>query len=258
MGKSARRAAANNRANQMNPNSPAFQASRASTKAAADNRSNQLNPNSDAYAKSRETSEPSQQWKDEYPGAWVDYTNMQPPGPSPDPPASSWPGLQDKQDEKRKTAEALSRRAASVSWSEFSEILSSAIKNRDTTNLEAVMKGGARLPAKELAEAISRIMVEGPLFVQYHIIPYADASLLVDILLDCDLQSIPSGGPLGPDYARFYLDYIGYYVAQDSSKVLPKLIDALSAGSQERQLRAAELIRKCKDPSLTLPEIHKY
>ena len=48
MGKGHGRAAANNRANQMNPNNPAYYTSRASTKAAADNRSDQLNDNNPA------------------------------------------------------------------------------------------------------------------------------------------------------------------------------------------------------------------
>ena len=242
----------------MNPNSSAYAASRSSTKAQADNRSNQLNPNSEAYRSSREGTKPSDQWKNEYPGAWVDYTSMELPHPSPDPPASSSMATDLKRVEKQRIADSLSKRAASISWSEFSEILNSAIKGQGTTNLEAVMKGGANLPAKELVETITKIMVEGPLFVQYHMIPYTDASLLVDVLLDFDLRRVPSGDSLGPDYARFYLDYIGYYVARNSSKVLQKLIEALSEGSQERQFIAADLIRKCKDPNLTLPEIHKY
>ena len=53
-GKGRSRAAANNRSNQMNPNNPAYAASRSYTKAMADNRSNQLNPNNAAYRESRE------------------------------------------------------------------------------------------------------------------------------------------------------------------------------------------------------------
>ena len=56
-GKGRSRAAANNRSNQMNPNNPAYAASRSYTKAMADNRSNQLNPNSEAFRKSREGGE---------------------------------------------------------------------------------------------------------------------------------------------------------------------------------------------------------
>ena len=58
MGKGHGRAAANNRANQMNPNNPAYSSSRASTKAAADNRSNQLNDNNPAYWSSRGAEKP--------------------------------------------------------------------------------------------------------------------------------------------------------------------------------------------------------
>ena len=53
MGKGSGKAAANNRADQMNPNNPSYAASRASTKAATDNRSNQNNPNNEAYDRSR-------------------------------------------------------------------------------------------------------------------------------------------------------------------------------------------------------------
>jgi len=58
MGKGHGRAAADNRANQMNPNNPAYASSRASTKAAADNRSNQLNDNNPAYWSSRGLEKP--------------------------------------------------------------------------------------------------------------------------------------------------------------------------------------------------------
>lgn len=64
------KAAADNRANQMNPNNPAYAESRAYTKAVADNRSNQLNPNSEAYAKSREGKAPEN--LNNYPGAWIE------------------------------------------------------------------------------------------------------------------------------------------------------------------------------------------
>ena len=61
MGKGHGRATANNRANQMNPNNPAYYSSRASTKAAADNRSNQLNENNPAYWSSRGQEKPEHQ-----------------------------------------------------------------------------------------------------------------------------------------------------------------------------------------------------
>ena len=61
MGKGHGRAAANNRANQMNPNNPAYYSSRASTKAAADNRSDQLNSNNEAYWSSRGHEKPKSQ-----------------------------------------------------------------------------------------------------------------------------------------------------------------------------------------------------
>ena len=64
MGKGHGRAAANNRANQMNPNNPAYASSRASTKAAADNRSNQLNENNAAYWSSRGEEKPKPQGSD--------------------------------------------------------------------------------------------------------------------------------------------------------------------------------------------------
>ena len=61
MGKGHGRAAANNRANQMNPNNPAYYSSRASTKAAADDRSDQLNSNNEAYWSSRGHEKPKSQ-----------------------------------------------------------------------------------------------------------------------------------------------------------------------------------------------------
>ena len=61
MGKGHGRAAAKNRANQMNPNNPAYYSSRASTKAAADNRSDQLNSNNEAYWSSRGQEKPKSQ-----------------------------------------------------------------------------------------------------------------------------------------------------------------------------------------------------
>lgn len=57
MGKGRGKAAADNRSNQMNPNNPAYQSSRAS-KAAAVNRSNQLNDNNEAYWSSRGEEKP--------------------------------------------------------------------------------------------------------------------------------------------------------------------------------------------------------
>ena len=64
MGKGHGKRAANNRANQMNPNIPAYYSSRASTKAAADNRSNQLNENNPAYWSSRGEEKPKPQGSD--------------------------------------------------------------------------------------------------------------------------------------------------------------------------------------------------
>ncbi|HYC12129.1 MAG TPA: hypothetical protein VEC02_05655 [Nitrososphaerales archaeon] len=61
MGKGHGRAAANNRANQMNPNNPAYYSSRASTMTAADNCSNQLNGNNPAYWSSRRLEKPKLQ-----------------------------------------------------------------------------------------------------------------------------------------------------------------------------------------------------
>ena len=58
MGKGSNRAAANNRANQMNPNNYAYASSRASTKATNDNRSGQLNPETDVYWSSRNAPTP--------------------------------------------------------------------------------------------------------------------------------------------------------------------------------------------------------
>lgn len=258
MGKGAR-AAANNRSNQMNSNNSAYHSSRASTKAMRDNRSNQLNPSSDAYAKSRGGS--SDQYESSY-GAPRFWNEPYPGPPQIDTVQADSPErgeFQDKLDSKRINAEVLAERASSVSWAEFSEILNSAIEDGKTEYLlDAVMKGGAKLPDKELAETITRIMVEGPLYVQYHIIPYTDANLLVDILLEFDWRKMPPKDALGPDYNRFYVDYIGYHIARNASHVLQKLIDALSEGAPERQFRAANLIRKCKDPNLALPDIHKY
>lgn len=57
MGKGGGKAAANNKANQMNPNIPAYSSSRASTKAAADKHGNQMNPNNEAYQSSKEGSD---------------------------------------------------------------------------------------------------------------------------------------------------------------------------------------------------------
>jgi hypothetical protein len=72
MGKGSGKAATDNRPNQMNPNSTAYAGSRSSTKAATDNRASQLNPNSEAYRSSRDPAQPSEHWKNEYPGAWID------------------------------------------------------------------------------------------------------------------------------------------------------------------------------------------
>jgi hypothetical protein len=88
MGKGSSKAARDNRANQMNPKSPAYAASRSSTKAANDNRADQLNPNSEAFRTSRNPVQPSEQSKNEYPGALVDYASPPdlqggtPPAPS--------------------------------------------------------------------------------------------------------------------------------------------------------------------------------
>jgi hypothetical protein len=65
MGKGHGRAAANNRANQMNPNNPAYYSSHASTKAAADNHSNQLNDNNPAYWSSRGLEKPESEASEE-------------------------------------------------------------------------------------------------------------------------------------------------------------------------------------------------
>ena len=65
MGKGHGRAADNNRANQMNPNNPAYYSSRVSTKAASDNRSNQLNENNQSYWSSRGLGKPESEASEE-------------------------------------------------------------------------------------------------------------------------------------------------------------------------------------------------